>query len=76
MAKRRNIDMNPYFFVKSMKKGEVAAESPMNALVDTIAAGLICTQEPEGTPDIPHYDSMSEIKPGHLFAEKIMRYLD
>ena len=71
---------NPIFWVycEAVNRGkqEVAAESPMNALVDTIAAGLICTQEPEGTPDIPHYDSMSEIKLGHLFAEEIMQYLD
>ena len=71
---------NPVFWVYceavNRGKGEVAAESPMNALVDTIAAGLCCTQEPEGTPDVPHYDSMSEIKLGHLFAEEIMRYLD
>jgi hypothetical protein len=45
-------------------------------LVDTISAGLICTEEPEGAPDIPHYDSMSEIKLGHLFAEQISAFLD
>jgi hypothetical protein len=48
----------------------------MNVLVDTISAGLDCSQEPEGTPDIPHYDSLSEIKLGHLFAEEIAAFLD
>ena len=71
---------NPVFWVyyEAVNRGkqEVAALSPMNALVDTISAGLICTEEPEGTPDIPHYDSLSEIKLGHLFAEQIAAYLD
>jgi hypothetical protein len=48
----------------------------MNALVDTISAGLDCTKEPEGNPDIPHYDSLSEIKLGHLFAEHMATFLD
>ena len=48
----------------------------MNVVVDTIAAGLICTEEPEGNPDIPHYDSLSEIKLGHLFAEHIAGFID
>ena len=50
--------------------------SPMNVLVDTISAGLDCTKEPEDTPDIPHYDSLSEIKLGHLFAEAVAGFFD
>ena len=57
-------------------KSEVAELSDMNVVVDTIAAGLICTEEPEGNPDIPHYDSLSEIKLGHLFAEHIAGFID
>ena len=71
---------NPAFWVyyEAVNRGkdEVAANSPQNVIVDTISAGLICTEEPEGNPDIPHYDSMSEIKLGHLFAEKISEFLD
>lgn len=71
---------NPIFWVyyEGVNKGkdEVAALSEMNVLVDTISAGLDCSQEPEGTPDIPHYDSLSEIKLGHLFAEEIAAFLD
>ena len=71
---------NPVFWVycEAVNRGkrEVAAESPMNALVDTIAAGLTCANEPADSPDLAHYDSMSEIKLGHLFAEEIIKYLD
>ena len=71
---------NPMFWVYcdavNCGKQEVAALSPMNALVDTISAGLVCSEEPEGAPDIPHYDSLSEIKLGHLFAEQMAVFLD
>ena len=71
---------NPVFWVYcdavNSGKTEVAGLSEMNALVDTISAGLDCTKEPEGAPDIPHYDSLSEIKLGHLFAEQISGFLD
>ena len=71
---------NPMFWVyyEAVNRGkrEVAAESPLNVVVDTVAAGLSCDQEPEGNPDIPHYDSLSEIKLGHLFAEELARFLE
>ena len=71
---------NPMFWVycDAVNKGksDVAALSPMNTLIDTISAGLECTKEPADTPDIPHYDSLSEIKLGHLFAENIAKFLD
>ena len=57
-------------------KDEVAKLSVMNVLVDTISAGLDSSQEPEDAPDLPHYDSMSEIKLGHLFAEELAAFLD
>ena len=71
---------NPVFWVycEAVNRGktEVAKLSDMNALVDTITAGLECTKEPAENPDIAHYDSMSEIKLGHLFAEEISKFLD
>ena len=57
-------------------KDQVANLSPMNSLIDTIKGGLVCTEEPEENPDIPHYDSLSEIKLGHLFAIEISKYLN
>lgn len=71
---------NPTFWVyyEAVNRGkdEVAASSPKNVIVDTISAGLICTEEPEDNPDIPHYDSMSEIKLGHLFAEALSAFFE
>ena len=54
----------------------IAASSPMNVLVDTIAHGLDCTKEPEEAPDIPHYDSLSEMKLGNLFAEELLKFME
>ena len=71
---------NPMYWVYyegvNRGKDEVAALSALNVLVDTISAGLDCSREPEGAPDIPHYDSLSEIKLGHLFAEEVASFLD
>ena len=71
---------NPVYWVycEAVNRGkrEVAALSPMNTVVDTISAGLSCTEEPEGAPDMAHYDSLSEIKLGHLFAEHLAVFLD
>ena len=66
----------PYYETVNCGKDEVAAKSPMNTVIDTIAAGLECTEEPEGAPDLAHYDSMSEIKLGHLFAEALSEFLN
>lgn len=69
---------NPVYWVYcdlvNESKDVVAAESEMNALIDTISEGLCCSEEPEETPDMAHYDSLSQIKLGHLFAEEIAKY--
>ena len=57
-------------------KRKVADSSHMNVLIDTNAEGLITANEPEEKPDVPHYDSMSQIKLGHLFAEQVAGFLD
>lgn len=71
---------NPVFWVYcdlvNASKRAVSDSSDMNVLIDTNSEGLICTEEPEEQPDIPHYDSMSEIKLGHLFAEKVAEFFD
>ena len=66
----------PYYEAVNRGKTEVAGKSPMNVIIDTIAAGLKCTEEPEGEPDLAHYDSMSEILLGHLFAEALSEFLN
>ena len=57
-------------------KREISEASELNALVDTIAAGLTTSAEPEGNPDMAHYDSLSEIRLGQLFAEALFPYLN
>ena len=57
-------------------KQKVAEASPQNILIDTISHGLDTTREPYDNPDVPHYDSLSEIKLGNLFAEALEPFLD
>ena len=54
----------------------VANTSPLNEVIDTIGQGLTVTNEPTDEPDLAHYDSMSEIKLGHLFAQACAKFLD
>ena len=71
---------NPMYWVYcdyvNESKKNVADSSPMNVVIDTIAHGLSCSEEPVGTVDMAHYDSLSEIKLGHLFAEEVAKFLD
>ena len=57
-------------------KQSVADSSEINVVINTIEHGLTVTGEPEGEPDIAHYDSLSEIKLGHLFAEECIKFFD
>lgn len=53
-----------------------AAESlPMYCVIDTNSEGLTCKNEPYDDPDVVHYDSMSQIRLGHLFAERVSDFL-
>lgn len=71
---------NPMYWVYcdlvNASKQEVVKESPLNALIDTNAQGLTFNQEPAGHPDMAHYDSLSEIKLGHLFALELVNYMN
>ena len=71
---------NPAFWVYcdsvNESKRAVAEDSPMNLLVDTLSAGLTCSEEPEDQPDLAHYDSLSEIKLGNLFAEELIKFMN
>ena len=70
---------NPVYWVYcdlvNQSKDAVKEMSPLNALIDTISHGLKCSEEPEGTPDMAHYDSLSQIKLGNLFAQELARYM-
>lgn len=56
-------------------KAAFAAESPNNYFIDTVAQGLHTDQEPWPSADTAHYDSESQIKLGHLFAEAFEPFL-
>ena len=70
---------NPVFWVYcdlvNASKQAVANDSIYNVVIDTNAYGLVCDHEPEGAPDIPHYDSLSQLQLGNLFAEQIMQFI-
>ena len=70
---------NPVFWVYcdlvNASKQAVAKDSIYNVVIDTNAYGLVCDQEPEGAPDIPHYDSLSQLQLGNLFAEQIIQFI-
>ena len=54
---------------------EIALGGAMqNVVVDTDM--LVCTEEPVDDPDVAHYDSLSEIKLGHMFAEQLAAFMD
>lgn len=57
-------------------KRRVADSSPINAVVDTVAAGLTVSGEPEESPDIAHYDALSELKLGWMFAKEAAKFFD
>ena len=71
---------NPVYWVfcdlVNESKRAVSELSPMNVLIDTNAEGLTCDTEPVENPDRAHYDSMSQIKLGHLFAESLLPFLN
>lgn len=46
--------------------------SPMNYYFPTIEAGLTTLHEPEGEPDLGHYDALSELELGRLFGRYIL----
>ncbi len=72
------IDAKPaywvYYEMVNSSKQKVAELSSLNVVIDTVAEGLTCTKEPEGAPDMAHYDSLSEIKLGHLFIKEMAKF--
>lgn len=69
---------NPVYWVYcdlvNESKRKVNENVPRTALVDTIAAGLTCNEEPEDNPDMAHYDSLSQLKLGNLFIEELVKF--
>ena len=71
---------NPVYWVYcdlvNQSKQAVSNASDKNVLVDTIAHGLTCSEEPQDTPDLAHYDSLSQLKLGNLFIEHLSPFLN
>ena len=63
-----------YYDLVNASKRKVAETVPNTALVDTIAHGLTCNEEPEDAPDLAHYDSLSGLKLGNLFIEELVKF--
>ena len=64
-----------YWAEVNIAKKNFAAESDNNFLINTINAGMTTKHEPEGNPDLCHYDSTSELLLGHLFAQTFKQFL-
>ena len=54
-------------------KVEFSKLSPLNKYFSTIDNGLTTLYEPSYEPDLGHYDALSEIKLGNLFAQEIIK---
>ncbi len=57
-------------------KKKNAAEVEKYVYLDTVAAGLEYRKEPVEQPDKAHYDSMSMIKLGEMFAEEMSKVME
>lgn len=69
---------NSYFWqyyetINNAKKA-FGEESEYNIYIDTINEGLTFDKEPIGSPDIAHYDSLSELKLGELFGDAVINH--
>ena len=53
-------------------KERFSKDSPINIYFSTIDAGLTTLYEPESSPDLGHYDAMSELELGRMFAREII----
>jgi hypothetical protein len=53
-------------------KEQFAALSPLNFYFSTIDAGLTTLNEPEGNPDLGHYDALCELELGRIFGRGIV----
>ncbi len=71
-----SIFWTPNCYIVNNAKTAVANASPMNVVIDTKAHGLTVANEPEWEPDLAHFDSMSELKLGNLFAEQCNNFFD
>ncbi len=60
----------------NQQKEKISKKSPLNKYFSTIENDLKYNQEPQGVPDIYHFDSASMIKLGNLFAQNLFEFLE
>ena len=53
-------------------KEQFAALSPLNLYFSPIDAGFTTLYEPEGNPDLGHYDALCELELGRMFAQYLL----
>ena len=63
----------PSYEEVNLAKEEFADQSEMNIYFSTIEAGLTTLNEPVENPDLGHYDAMSELTLGRMFAEELIK---
>ena len=63
----------PEYKAVNAAKERMAKDSASNYYFSTIDAGLTYQNEPEASPDLAHYDSLSTLKLGHLFGEYVIK---
>ncbi len=66
----------PYHELLNESKKSVADSFVLNTVIDTQAHGLTCSNEPEESPDLAHYDSLSELKLGNLFINSLTPFIN
>lgn len=64
-----------YYEVVNAAKKANADKDPKHIYIDTIAEGLTYDKEPTEKPDLAHYDALSMIRLGNLFAEELIPIL-
>ena len=64
--------------LKGVNQSKLAVSQAVedSVLIDTNSKGLTCANEPEGSPDLAHYDSTSQILLGKLFAEEAIKFFN
>ncbi len=71
-------DSTAWLHYKSIneQKEAISKKNDLNKYFSTIENDLKYNYEPEGVPDIYHFDSASMIKLGNLFAQNIFEFLE
>ena len=54
-------------------KEQMAKDSDLNYYFSTIDAGFTTLNEPEGNPDLGHYDAWCELELGRIFGQLILQ---